>query len=91
MSHFRLKPKTVEANWWDYSTGWQGFEALAEWCGGSVHRDHSPMDREKSYYWSIEVPGVEGRFAPQSVILRNEDNSYEVITEKEFRNNYEEI
>lgn len=91
MTKYQLKPKIVEARWWDATKGWTGFEELAEWCNGTVSRDNNPMNTEKAYYWYIQIPGHTQSYHPHVVILRLEDGTYEVLDRDEFTNKYEKV
>jgi len=57
---YRKKPVTIKAEQWNALDGWESAKRIAEWCGGKAERDEYEDNRGKTYYWSIQIPTLEG-------------------------------
>lgn len=88
---YRRKPDNIEAVQWNALDGWDGALTLAEWCGGLACRDEMAGQQDKTYYWSLSVPTLEGHVyaRPGDWIIRGEDGVFRVAREDRFAANYE--
>jgi hypothetical protein len=69
---YRKKPVVIEAMQWRIpfgshpshdqalGAGWDRAKEIAQWCGGKRIRDDKTGQQLKTYYWSIEIPTLEG-------------------------------
>ena len=66
---------------------------LAEWCGGEFKHDTHPGQERKTYYWSIEIPTLEGvmRATPGDFIIKGVQGEFYPIKDSIFRETYEPV
>lgn len=85
---YQLKPKPVEAVQFNATLGWGHALEVAEWCGGVAWRDEMPQNIDKTYYWSIAIPG--GRAYSGDWIVRDEHGDLATMSADGFSYLYEE-
>ena len=60
MSMYRKKPAVVDARQFSGLSTIIDVYRLADWCGGTFDHDTHPGQEQKTYYWSISIPTLEG-------------------------------
>ncbi|GGO59063.1 hypothetical protein GCM10010910_01110 [Microbacterium nanhaiense] len=93
MPKFRKRPAEVEAKQFSGVLDLIDVYALADWCGGDFKHDTHPGQEMKTYYWSIEIPTLEGvmRATPGDWIIRGVQGEFYPCKPDIFEQTYEEV
>lgn len=89
---YRKKPVEIEARKFIGNSELIDVYELAEWCGGEFKHDTHPGQERKTYYWSIEIPTLEGtmRATPGDYIIRGVQGEFYPCKPDIFAATYEE-
>lgn len=90
---YRKKPVEVEARKFSGNMELIDIEGLALWCGGTFRHDSAPGQEYKTYYWSIEIPTLEGtmRATPGDYIIKGVQGEFYPCKPDIFEQTYEEV
>ena len=90
---YRKKPVVIEARQFHGLMEIIDVYELAEWCGGEFKHDTHPGQKRKTYYWSIEIPTLEGvmRATPGDFIIKGVQGEFYPIKDSIFRETYEPV
>ena len=90
---FRKKPVEIEARRFDGTAELIDVHGLASWCGGTFEHDTKPGQEYEIYYWSIEIPTLEGvmRATPGDWIIRGVQGEFYPCKPEIFEATYEAV
>lgn len=88
---WRKKPVEIEARRFSGAMELIDAEGLALWCGGTFKHDTGAGQEYKTYYWSIEIPTLEGtmRATPGDYIIRGVQGEFYPCRGDIFEQTYE--
>lgn len=88
---WRKKPVEIEARRFSGAMELIDAEGLALWCGGTFKHDTGAGQEYKSYYWSIEIPTLEGtmRATPGDYIIKGVQGEFYPCKPDIFEQTYE--
>jgi hypothetical protein len=93
VKRYRKKPGEIEARVFSGTAELIDVYELAEWCGGTFKHDTHPGQEHKTYYWSIEIPTLEGvmRATIGDFIIRGVQGEFYPCKPDIFAQTYEEV
>lgn len=93
IKRYRKKPVEIEARLFSGTTDRMEVYKLADWCGGEFVHDTHPGQEHKTYYWSIQIPTLEGtmRAVPGDFIIKGVQGEFYPCKPDIFEQTYEEV
>jgi hypothetical protein len=100
---YRKKPVVIEAWRWvlpiapsheqALDMAWDNAQELARWCDGKATRDAMPGNERKTYYWSLEIPTLEGIMSARlgDFIIRGVNGEFYPCKPDLFAKTYEAV